>query len=50
MSEILEILDRGYTLIWREDRLEEGLAGSTTTSSGWCPITPRARSATGPRA
>jgi ketosteroid isomerase-like protein len=27
MSEILQMLDRGYTLIWREDRLEEGLAG-----------------------
>jgi ketosteroid isomerase-like protein len=27
MSEMLQILDRGYTLIWREDRLEEGLAG-----------------------
>jgi ketosteroid isomerase-like protein len=25
MSEILQILDRGYTLIWREDRLEEAL-------------------------
>ena len=27
MTEILQMLDRGYTLIWREDRLEEGLAG-----------------------
>ena len=27
MSEILRMLDRGYTLIWREDRVEEGLAG-----------------------
>jgi ketosteroid isomerase-like protein len=25
MSDLLRILDRGYTLIWREDRLEEGL-------------------------
>jgi ketosteroid isomerase-like protein len=27
MSEILQILDRGYTLIWREDRLEDALSG-----------------------
>jgi len=27
MSEILRLLDRGYTLIWREGRLEEGLRG-----------------------
>jgi ketosteroid isomerase-like protein len=25
MSDLLRILDRGYTLIWREDRLEAGL-------------------------
>ena len=41
MSEIVRVLDRGYTLIWREDRLEDALSGSTTTSSGWCRIIPR---------
>jgi ketosteroid isomerase-like protein len=25
MSDLLRILERGYTLIWREDRLEDGL-------------------------
>jgi ketosteroid isomerase-like protein len=25
MSDLIRILERGYTLIWREDRLEEGL-------------------------
>lgn len=27
MSDIAQILQRGYELIWREDRLEEGLSG-----------------------
>ena len=27
MSRVLEILERGYTLIWREGRLEEALRG-----------------------
>lgn len=27
MSEIVRVLDRGYTLIWREDRLEDALSG-----------------------
>jgi ketosteroid isomerase-like protein len=27
MSDVTRILDRGYTLIWREGRLEDGLRG-----------------------
>ena len=27
MTDVIRILDRGYTLIWREGRLEDGLRG-----------------------
>ena len=27
MSELMRILDRGYQLIWREDRIEDALRG-----------------------
>ena len=27
MSDLLRVLDRGYTMIWREDRMEDALRG-----------------------
>ena len=50
MSDFLRLLDRGYTMMWREGRVDDALRGLGEDFEWIVPRHPEAASGTAPRA